>query len=404
MNVENRELRFADAIIALLPLLYMVNSFVSAIGLGKILLYCLTLYYIMCYLAVAKKAMSHKLLIPLIIYFVYYIMIELVLEHGIITSISYILTVPFVLVVCIIGSVYYLSIVRLRKIIETVSIVAAILVIIQSIIYYTLGYHNSIIPLSIMRPDIIANYSAVFQTSISFGLYRPSAFFIEPAYMAQYSIVGFASVLFPKDSKRIEKWKAIILALGIALCTSGMGLALVVGIFGLRLVITSSDKKMWIKVVSRSLLAISLICILILFLSQFPVINQSIERIFGSSSGYNAVDGRFSKTYQFTSLPSINMWFGLGESATPRYYLTGAFNAMYRIGIVGFILLIIILIRALKTSDLFGKIVAVSFMCLLIVANIYDIVYITFYMVLICTSIPTERIIRQNEEGRRVAT
>lgn len=402
MSLERRELRFADAIFALLPILYMVNSLVSAIGLGKILLYCFTIYFILCYLAISKRSMNNKLLIPMLIYSIYYIMIELLRERGMITSFMYVVTGPFVLLVCLIGGVYYLNIMRIRRIIEVVSLIAAIVVIMQSICYYFLGRHINVIPLLIMRPDIVDKYSAAFETSISYGLYRPAAFFIEPAYLAQYTIVGFASILFPREGEALIKWKAFIVALGIALCTSGMGLALIVGIFGIRLVISSSGKKIWMKVVSRSLLAISLISIILLFLTQFSVINQSIERIVGMNSGYNAINGRFSKSYQFTSLPVVDMVVGLGESANPKYYMTGAFIAMYKMGIAGLGLLITVLIRASKMTDLFGKIVAVTFLCLLAVANVYDTVYIVFYMILICTSIPVENIITQTKMSGRV--
>ena len=89
----------------------------------------------------------------------------------------------------------------LRKVLEKVAIVAAFCVIFQQIVHILTGIHFHFYLLPFFANDLLEQYNNAITTGAVEGMYRPCAFFLEPAQYSQYCTIGLGSCLFTHRPK-----------------------------------------------------------------------------------------------------------------------------------------------------------------------------------------------------------
>ena len=328
-------------IIAILPCIMMYKVPILEKGAATIMALSCAVLIIFSFHHVDLQ--SIKILIPGIIYVIYIIFRSIGNWIEIILQIS-----AFINLYAICSGAMNIS--ALRRYIVRISLFAAICVLLQSFIHALMNIHIPMIAYNLCLNEI-KRYTAKILTGMSEGIYRPSAFFLEPAHMARYLMVGLAFCLLDriKDYK-----KALVISLGILITTSGMGLAILVCIWGWFYFAEVNQNK------SNKLKIILYGAVITLFVvgitTSIPGVQHILARIFGSfgneTSDYNAINGRLFwwDTY-FSNLQGVDLFIGKGSNAIPDDYFTGFMELLYAYGIIGVSLYYYMLIYILRKSN-----------------------------------------------------
>lgn len=231
-----------------------------------------------------------------------------------------------------------------RKNIENIAIFMSIVIILQYIFYYI--FHTTItvdrsflLPFKNFFTDGVISYINV-SGMISNGMFRPSAFFLEPAHFSQFCSIGLASLLIREES--IINRKAILVTLGMILTTSGIGILTVIMLWGYVLVL--NNQKLSVKVLTRIIIGLGvLLSILVVFFLTSSAFRMAVLRITTEYAGHSsAIEGRlWSRTF-LEDLSGRAKWFGTGFRNIPvygsektTYYMTGIIELLYCQGIIG---------------------------------------------------------------------
>jgi hypothetical protein len=252
-----------------------------------------------------------------------------------------------------------------RKIIIYVSLFAACSVILQTIVHKLAGIH---IPMNI--PGLISSeeYQSLILTAMdsTTQLYRPSAFFLEPAHFCQYTVVGLVLLIDHEKQYKYFFIYEIIISIGMILTTSGMGIVLMLGAWGWKFLKQCSLSKIAMQ---RTLIGIMAAMLTILIASDFPIVQKIWSRINGSS-GYNAIGGRIFAAYWLFPTMTERQWLmGVGYSNRPDYYMTGFIQFIYCLGIIGLTLFITSFFYGYfrKTQD--AKIITIVYIALMFISS-----------------------------------
>lgn len=316
-----------NSLFALLPLLNDIELGGSSnftLGIGLLLVVLSVPFEI---LTVIKKKKRRN--IPVFIYF-FYLYFLFKCEWT-----PYYILYAITIICGLLGGVNgFINIDEVRKAIESVSKFAAVLVLIQTVVYYMFGFH-----IPFMIPALVdEGYSNAILTGVNNSMYRPSAFFLEPSHLASYTIVGLLSLMNKEMERNENTLKAqFLISMGIIFSTSGMGILLVFGAWVYKYF------AMGFKLTRESIMKLTLflglfitVCVAAL---QIPFIQHIVARVFTSYNGYNAVQGRnFSMNWLFSTMSGHDWIWGVGYLNRPEYYTTAFILFTYALGIVGDIL------------------------------------------------------------------
>lgn len=222
-----------------------------------------------------------------------------------------------------------------RKIIENISVIAAICVVFQQIVHLLIGVHIPMINSNWVLESIYEDYADAINSAIGVeSMYRPCAFFLEPAQFTQFAIYGLGSSLL-KDKPSFKK--SVVISMGIFATTSGMGFVLAFALWGWWLLFIRKRKansRFMPKVIGISVVFL----IFFLMLMQIPFFAGIVERFTNDGSGdYNAIDGRlFFWASVFGDKSIGDLIYGFGEAELEEgYYYTGFMKILYAYGIIG---------------------------------------------------------------------
>lgn len=234
-----------------------------------------------------------------------------------------------------------------------VASVATALIILQYICYYVFGFHLQLVMTDLLKERaqqwvLLAQTGRISVSGKWMAFYRPSAFFLEPSHFTLYCFPAVALVLLNNERSR-KKWLlAAFLSLGIVLTTSGMGIAIVFGLWGVFLLRHfmgegSTAQKLKNLVKPKALLVYGiLLAIVVAAYLLVPVFRQSINRIFLASSGTgkNAIEGRMGTGIKMISgLKGWEFWFGKASwGGVHDWNMAGFFYTFYTQGLVGALL------------------------------------------------------------------
>lgn len=292
--------------------------------------------------SINKKLFNKKCfyaLFPLLFFNVYTIIIRdfNVMRFG------YVLLMCWVFV-CIANGSFNLSL--CFKYATKIAIVASVAIIVQYISHYLLGKTIDFRPLSLLvSQNVIWVRTAVIYGAAGY-IYRPSGFFLEPSHFFLYSFPVISVLLLSERKTKKHIQTALFLSLGLLLSTSGMGIAVVAGLWALYFFIYRKvDENNDVKVVE--LLNVGNIFIM-LFVAVFfycayrfiPFFQHSVDRIFTEDNS-NAIDGRVRLVKMYVqSITGRAVWTGtpIGELDDLNFNVPGLFATYIKWGVVGVVL------------------------------------------------------------------
>lgn len=364
--------------IGLLPVLCLCNTPFLNISLGSVLLLLFVPYVLVQLLPRLRFYKSKVSLLPFLLLYVYIIFRAEGNAARIILCIA--------AVINILGATNgVIKVEKIRRIMEWFAILNTVLIVLQVLAYYGLHMRIQYIPQSIIHSDFLESY--VFE--IADGLYRPSALFLEPSHYSQYCCFALISALFPRKGK-VDLKRAVIIAVGCILTTSGMGIMVTFGIFAWYIIFYNTSKG--VKLI-RILKWIPVAAVAVVIALQIPFVQTALQRVFSDVDGYNAIRGRTGNwSKAIGPMEGRDLWLGYGDSAKYPYYLAGLADTIYKYGIVGvaleFICFLYLLLKKFRNFETCYCVVFILLFCFAHLTSIY--VQVFHFGVLIANVIMSE--------------
>lgn len=290
-----------------------------------------------------RKISFYELLpvIPWVLFSIYK-----VIAHG--TAFVEFMEYFILIVVYIAGAAGCINVKHLITCASKIAIGASICLVVQYICFYLMGFHLTLVPVSLLLPSSSQWIGGAMTGLISItgrrgNLYRPSAFFLEPSHYFLYCFpIMFLLLFSPDRSKKKLRW-AMLISLGMVLSTSGMGIAVTAGAWGLYFA-TTGKKEYKLSNILRPRNIFLIAVILVVFIIAYynvPFLNQAVNRIFyANKGGSTAISGRTEKgTALIRGMRGLTLVFGNSDSTSGiSYNLSGFVATMYKYGIIGTVL------------------------------------------------------------------
>lgn len=357
-NYRHSEMNPFDKIyhicMALLPVLYIYNFPVIHFSVGTILLLVFTPHS-MIYIFMRNRQYQR---INLLIFFIFYLYL-IIRGNNDIKNIILMMSAFINICGMVNGSLrgkYF------RDIIETFAVISFAVVLVQTLLHYVMHQNISFVFFSLLQNAYKERYSdVVYHTA----LFRPTGFFLEPSHYSEYCLFALISILFPENENANMK-KAIIVAMGIVITTSGMGILFTGVIFCWYLLLNPGNIKVKIK---RFFKWGFLLGCMLLLLNFIPFFRSALDRVFSTDDkGYNAVEGRTGHWSEaIRSLHDNAVYIGHGAEKDFGKYLTGLPDTLYHYGIIGLVLQILIfafmLLRKVNNYVLCSTVVFLGLFC-----------------------------------------
>lgn len=281
-----------------------------------------------------------------------------------------------------------------------ISCIAGGLLIIQYILFYLFEFHLQLVPTSFLLPESSAwiagaQTGLIGVTGTPNGFYRPSAFFLEPSHLFIYCFPMLCLTLLSPNMTKGKFNASLIITAGIILSTSGMGIAVAIGIWGVYFALYDSMQNknniasVYNIFTKRNIcLLIGLVVLLIILYFQVDFIKNTIDRIFISedSGRSSAIGGRTQRANMLLERLSGSDWiFGLTEDVSDiNFNLPGFHATLYKYGIIGIILSYgYYVIGLLKLK---GQFFWISFIIILIsffTAHTHGTFYMLYYVIIL---------------------
>lgn len=235
---------------------------------------------------------------------------------------------------------------------------ATLVLLIQYFCYYVIRFKLQLIPVKLLHAESERWVERSTSTKIG-GFYRPSGFFLEPSHVFLYFFPTIAFLLFmPKINLR-RKVMAMILSLGVVLSTSGMGIAVVVGLWASYILLYSAkgnkeNKPQFSNLFTKRTLIIIAVFLCALVVAYFAVdtVRNAVNRIFVNDSGSTAIAGRVRRAINhLKKMPARNLIFGYSKDVAVSEFdfnVAGFFATLFKQGIVGVILSYWFYLRGLR--------------------------------------------------------
>lgn len=235
-----------------------------------------------------------------------------------------------------------------------ISYAAGICLILQYIFYYLLHYHLQFVPTSLLLPESSiwipgAKTGLIGITGRSNGFYRPSAFFLEPSHLFIYCFPVLCLLLLSPNMKPWRMKMAIIITAGMVLSTSGMGLGVAIGLWGVYFALFNHGKSKENIAKIRNLLSVKnigiillLVLALVVMYFEVDVFRNIVNRIFHSDDivRSTAIDGRVRLARMLVGgLSGKSLIMGVTDNVSNiEFNLSGFYATLYKYGIIGIIL------------------------------------------------------------------
>lgn len=225
-----------------------------------------------------------------------------------------------------------------------VSILATVFILFQYAMYYSSGVivngFLSFVPL------YESQYASLdYQRQFAL-MYRPSSFFLEPAWYSQYALVGLCLALFDERSSTArQSWIAALIALGICLSTSLQGVLLSVFAwlywFARNIIRKTASRSTRFSTIAVGLLVVAPVAA---YIVSTPFFQRVVARLqLGGSTSTSALWGRLAGFSSFDRLHGVFAFVGLGNGAVTDTYMSSGAYALYGTGVFGVALIVALL-------------------------------------------------------------
>ena len=293
-------------------------------------------------------------LIPLLLFLAYS-----AVNRGI--SFSRILYVGFFSLIYISIALYCVDFKRILKYAFYICCAATAVLLIQYVCYYIIRYKLQLIPVGLLHEESSRWIERSTSKTIG-GFYRPSAFFLEPSHVFLYFFPNIAFLLFlPKINLR-RKVAAMVLTMGVILSTSGMGIAVVAGLWAVYILLYSAKgnrenapqlSNLFSK---RTLVLIAVfLCALVVAYFTIDVVQNTVNRIFVNDSGSTAIAGRVRRAINHVKKMSArDIIIGYSKDVAVSEFgfnRAGFFATLFKQGIVGIVLSYWFYLRGLRNVN-----------------------------------------------------
>ena len=256
---------------------------------------------------------------------------------------------------CVVISLYFLAAasggINIRYLIMTagrIAILASVLVILQTMLYYLFHFHLQLVPTSLLLPESNqwvagAQTGLIGINGVRGTLYRPSAFFLEPSHLFLFSFPLLFTMLFSQGRTRWKRNRAIILSIGMLMSTSGMGVLTVICAWLVFFALSSGKFNQFsvrnLLKAKNFIMVIAFIAIGLIVCVSVPVIRSSIMRFLDSSTS-GAIAGRSRlATALIRTLGGKSLLTGVTNTLEGIEFNMPGFSAtLYKSGIIGVVL------------------------------------------------------------------
>lgn len=370
-SIRSTDSKLYAFIVAILPCIMMYKVPILEKGATTIIVLFYAVILFLCFHQLDLQ--KTKILLPGIVYLIYIVSrsegnwIEIILQIA-----AYI----HLYAICMNA----MNISACKRCIKIISVTASVCVIIQYFIHVLLDMHIPMIA-SELCLDELSRYKYTLITGMNEGIYRPSAFFLEPSHMAEYLMIGLGLSLL---DERKDYNKAVTISFGMIFTTSGMGVVILICIWGwfyFSQIYSHKNNKMHMFIIGI-IVAFAVVVIAI----SIPGFQRILARIFGTfgeeSSDYNAIHGRlFWWNAYFSNFKGHDLLFGKGSAAVPDDYFTGFMEILYAYGIIGVCLYYNMLLYLLrKSNNAFSSCVIILLGGLMAFANLAGFIQTIFYL------------------------
>lgn len=286
-----------------------------------------------------------------------------------------------------------------------VAFAASVLLIVQYFCYYVLGFHLQLVATSLLEESNsqwfqLVQTGTIGVTGKSMGYYRPSAFFLEPSHLTIYCFPALAMVLLMPGMTRSRTIAAAVLSLGIVMSTSGMGIAIVLGLWVVYIALYLGGERKLKDVIRlvftrKGMLVIGagVAALLLLYLVVEPF-RLSINRIFVGTGGKSAISGRTSTGIKaVSSMRGIELLVGKSDwGEVSSWNMSGLFYTMYTQGILGVVLSYVFYVRSvLKTKRSYLWMALVILGLSVFTVHTHAAFYMMFYVLILLGGYPADQ-------------
>lgn len=284
----------------------------------------------------------------------------------------------------------------LLKACRFVCLLAAGFLVLQYVFFYLFDIHLQVVPTQYLIPMadkwvLVAESGLAGITGRIGSLYRPSAFFLEPSHAYLYMFPHVILLLFNEKITKKTLSMALLISLGVLLTTSGMGIAAIVGTWGLFLVFRDErDGTFHLKNIlrKRNLIAMGLLVMAFVGAVVFiPSIQQAVLRIFiPGATGKTAIDGRVDNALELVKNMTPIQWvFGISDNTHDvSAHMPGAMDILYRHGLVGLLLSYELYVKCVCKLPIAYKLVgAVVLVTSLFSAHTHSTVGMLYYVLIL---------------------
>lgn len=223
---------------------------------------------------------------------------------------------------------------------------AGIVVFAQCITFYLFHFEFRPIIFSLLHAD---SSNWLHTTTTGGGLYRPEAFFMEPSHMFLYIFPIICLLLLLPNMNKTRMKNAIFLSIAMVLCTSGMGICVTAGLWGLYFTVfrrnrkekTVLDMRKLFSLRSLTYAGVFLVLLLIAYISV-DSIRGTVNRIFVNEDGSTAIDGRVRRASNLVkNLKGRSLIMGMSNDVLVGdldMNLSGYHATIYKRGLIGIFL------------------------------------------------------------------
>jgi len=215
-----------------------------------------------------------------------------------------------------------------------------------------------VIPVSLLHEESERWVERSTSTKIG-GFYRPSGFFLEPSHVFLYFFPSIAFLLYMPKMNMRRIISAMFLTLGVVLSTSGMGIAVVAGLWAIYILLYSAkgnkeNKPQFSNLFTkRTLIMIGIfLCALVVAYFTIDVVRNTVNRIFVNDSGSTAIAGRVRRTINhMKKMSARDLIIGYSKDVAVSEFdfnTAGFFATLFKQGIIGVILSYWFYLRGLR--------------------------------------------------------
>ena len=364
--------------VALCPIIGCYKSFVSGVNLAEIILIGFVgLFIIDGKLYIAKKG-PEKILVLFMVYIIFVSLISVLFNKM--GGAELTRTIRF-------GLYFFVVSLLCRKHIDhrmfikwtkIVAIVSGAFIILQYILFYAFGK----VQLGVIQNLLYFSGYAEHDYEMIFSNYfRPSAFFVEPAQMAQYLCMPFSAALLYEQ--KIDTLTSIFCLIGMLLSTSGQAVVFLATLLLITAIVRGLKNQNRNKLF-KSFLVMIFGFIVVSKIMSTELFSDALKRLNPGGTNSPFYARMHVYTYAFFDKNFAEILFGNGYGSVPTTndFVPGLVYILYGAGIVGTFVFAAFLFYAWWKGSSFEKSIVALFAITLVGANIITNVMMIPYITL----------------------